>query len=108
MFLLIISVVPIFFGFVYFGYSLFQKSSYFESIQAIVILLASISTGDEVINGFIRATNEHHFWGFFFILLYSATFYIIIQNVFVFVITSNFMKVYKKKEEAKKTKKKFK
>lgn len=108
MFLVLLSVIPIFFGFVYFGYSLFQQSSYFESIQAIVILLASISTGDEVINGFIRAMNENYFWGFFFVLLYSATFYLIVQNVFVFVITSTFMKVFKQKEEEERARKKLK
>lgn len=99
------SIIPIFFGFAYCGTSIFHNSDYFGSLRKMIILLASISTGDETTHSLINANTYDHFIGMTFFICYNICFFIILQKVFVWVITSTFMKEYRRQERELKRKK---
>lgn len=105
MIMVMCSVVPIYFGFAYSGTSLFQSSDYFNSLKKMIILLNGISAGDEVNHSFVKATKINNFWGLTFFMCYNITFFIIIQKVFIWVITSTFMKEFRGQEAKRKLEK---
>lgn len=96
MILVMVSIIPIFFGFAYAGTSIFHDSNYFNSLRKMIILLSAISAGDETTHSMIYAHKYDPFWGLTFFISYNICFFIILQKVFVWVITSTFMKEFKK------------
>jgi hypothetical protein len=101
----LIASCPIFLGFVFTGFSMFNDNPEMDSPSKIIMSLVSMIGGDETINTMRRTALIFGFKGYVFTYAFSFVFYIMINKVVVFLFTSTFMKELKdSKTKRKETK----
>jgi hypothetical protein len=91
----LIAASPIFLGFVYTGFSFFHEQEGLDSTAKVMMSLVSLMSGDETLNTMKRTALVFGLKGYIFTYAFSFVFFIMINKVVIFLMTSTFMKQLK-------------
>jgi len=82
----LLGVMPIFFGFIFFGLCLFWRSERFVSTSSTMITLFSMLNGDSVFDIFNDLTGVSFFIGQVYCYIFCIMFIVVVMNVFISII----------------------
>ena len=82
----LLGVMPIFFGFIFFGLCLFWRSERFVSTSASMITLFAMLNGDSVFDIFHDLTSVSFFIGQAYCYIFCIMFIVVVMNVFISII----------------------
>ena len=85
-------------AFAFLTFSVFHENERFSTLQVAIIDLLAISTGDEVTNTLRYTAKQYGVLGYVIVYSYSALFFLLIQKMFVFLITSHYIKQVRKQD----------
>ena len=88
----LISIVPIFIGFIFLGLCLFWDSERFTRVSDIMKALVSVTLGDSIYDIITDITGKSNFLGHIYGYIFTILFIIVVMNVFVAVIQEGFVK----------------
>lgn len=95
-----LGVMPIFFGFIFFGLCMFWRSERFVSVSSTMRTLFSLMNGDSVFDIFNELTQVNFIFGQLYGYIFCIIFIVVVMNIFVSIIEEAYVSTKMKNDSS--------